>query len=578
MVRRLQIIFLLQLVGLLSAAALSSPGTGLKHVVVVGAGFSGWGSVKSLLEAGGCRVTLLDASDDPTGDMGTWTPSGKPFDAGQKGFWKDYPNVYSLLEGEIGVRMDDAFTPCTNSSFYSPFGLEATAPVFGDSQILPSPLGQVLASAQLFERLPIADRASVAGLLLAILDLTPETMAQWDKLTAQDLFERFGLSKRLVDDFLKPTLLVGLFKPPEELSAAVVMELLYFYALAHQTSFDVRWIKKGSVASTVFKPLHAHLKQRHGEDLIVLPNSAVTEIVVSPDSMAVGRTITYKAFDPQARTTEQRVIEDVDGVILAVGAKGLRSVLQTSPSLAQRAPELASAATMGSIDCIAVRLWLDTKVPTRSPANVFANFDCLRGAGGTFFCLDQLQPDEAFLWGEGEGSAGVEGQKGSVLACDFYNSAGLMALPDSELISMLTTKLLPTAVPAFSGVKVVDSFVKRYPGAVNHFAPGSFAKRPRTNVKGCDNLKMAGDWVWMGDREPLSKGLCQERAHVSGIEAAVSLARQLSLPGAGKVKPLPVRADEPQVQVGRAISKQLTDSLLRLPVAGGLLAKLLWPR
>ena len=52
-----------------------------------------------------------------------------------------------------------------------------------------------------------------------------------------------GLSKRLVDDFIRPTLLVGLFKPPEELSAAVTMELLYYYALAHQTSFDVKWIK-----------------------------------------------------------------------------------------------------------------------------------------------------------------------------------------------------------------------------------------------------------------------------------------------------------------------------------------------
>jgi hypothetical protein len=37
-----------------------------------------------------------------------------------------------------------------------------------------------------------------------------------------------------VDDFIRPTLLVGLFKPPEELSAAVAMELLYYYALAHQ--------------------------------------------------------------------------------------------------------------------------------------------------------------------------------------------------------------------------------------------------------------------------------------------------------------------------------------------------------
>jgi hypothetical protein len=52
-------------------------------------------------------------------------------------------------------------------------------------------------------------------------------------MTAHELFIRCGISKRLVDDFIRPTLLVGLFKPPEELSAAVTMELLYYYALAH---------------------------------------------------------------------------------------------------------------------------------------------------------------------------------------------------------------------------------------------------------------------------------------------------------------------------------------------------------
>ena len=31
------------------------------------------------------------------------------------------------------------------------------------------------------------------------------------------------------------------------------MELLYFYALAHQTSFDVRWLKKGTVSETLMK-------------------------------------------------------------------------------------------------------------------------------------------------------------------------------------------------------------------------------------------------------------------------------------------------------------------------------------
>ncbi|NBQ38097.1 MAG: zeta-carotene desaturase, partial [Synechococcus sp.] len=36
------------------------------HVVVVGAGWAGWGAAKALCEAG-VRVTLIDALADPTG-------------------------------------------------------------------------------------------------------------------------------------------------------------------------------------------------------------------------------------------------------------------------------------------------------------------------------------------------------------------------------------------------------------------------------------------------------------------------------------------------------------------------------
>jgi hypothetical protein len=68
---------------------------------------------------------------------------------------------------------------------------------------------------------------------------------------------KFNLRQYLVDDFIRPTLLVGLFKPPEELSAAVTMELLYYYALAHQDSFDVRWIARvGLSLSGVSDLLH----------------------------------------------------------------------------------------------------------------------------------------------------------------------------------------------------------------------------------------------------------------------------------------------------------------------------------
>ena len=76
----------------------------------------------------------------------------------------------------------------------------------------------------------------------------------YDAIDALTLFKQLRISDRMIDDFLRPTLLVGLFKPPEELSAAVTMELLYYYALAHQDSFDVRWIRSKSIAEQLIKP------------------------------------------------------------------------------------------------------------------------------------------------------------------------------------------------------------------------------------------------------------------------------------------------------------------------------------
>ena len=46
---------------------------------------------------------------------------------------------------------------------------------------------------------------------------------------------RFGVSRALYEEFLRPLLLVGLFAPPEELSAAAVLGTFYFYS-AHLLS------------------------------------------------------------------------------------------------------------------------------------------------------------------------------------------------------------------------------------------------------------------------------------------------------------------------------------------------------
>ena len=247
---------------------------------------------------------------------------------------------------------------------------------------------------------------------------------------------------------------------------------------------------------------------------------------------------------------------DIDACVLAVGATGMKSIINGSPSLGKLSPELSNAASLNAISCISVRIWLDKIVPTICPANVFSRFEELRGAGGTFFMLDQLQAGSD-LWNE------ERDDKGSVVACDFYNSGALMPLSDEEILSILKDKLLPSAVPAFKDTKVLDYEVRKYGGAVSWFAPGSFRTRPPLAVKGISNLVCAGDWVKLGDREHGAKGLCQERAFVTGLEAANQLVRNNALENSdGKIaEVLSVREDEAQVKLARDINKRVMNVL-----------------
>ena len=534
------------------------PGTRQSHVVVIGGGWAGWGAAKSLCEAG-IGVTLIDGMADPTGSSPITTKSGKPFEAGTRGFWKDYPNINALTK-ELDVG--NIFTDFTTSAFWSPDGLEATAPVFGASPQWPSPWGQVIATITNFKRLPIQDRPTIAGLLYAILDLnrSDEVFESYDSISAQTLFEKLGISERLINDFLRPILLVGLFKPPEELSAAVTMELLYYYALAHQDSFDVRWINSKSIAEHLFEPLSRRLATRHG--LRILGGTLATKLNYESETKSIN-----SVEIQSVASGDIKVIDDVDAVVLAVGAKGLKSIMTQSPECSKAVPELVAAGSLGSIDIVSARLWLDRYVPIIYPANVFSRFESLQGAGGTFFMLDQLQKDaEQALWGDDQ-------PRGSVVASDFYNASAIALLNDQEIIDRLTHDLLPIADPAFKEAKVIDYEVRRYPGSVSLFSPGSFKKRPPLETS-VDTIVCAGDWVRMGNKEHGAKGLCQERAYVCGLEAANSLIRRKLVKGVNQSTAIehpviPIRADEPQVVLGRALNKIVMNQIdalgLKLP-------------
>ena len=218
------------------------------------------------------------------------------------------------------------------------------------------------------------------------------------------------------------------------------------------------------------------LKDTYGEDFSVLGNSRVESLSLAYTDREKPRISSVVYSRPGlAAQREKIVLDNLDACVLALGSKGLKNVLAGSPEVARESSELTRAASMQSIDVIACRLWLDKKVATRSPANVFAKFDQLRGAGGTFFMLDQLQgtdkKGEDMLWGESNDGSEIKDDaskaevRGSVVACDFYNAGSLLSLSDEDIISLLIgdptgiddnafakkmgSGLLPSAVPAF---------------------------------------------------------------------------------------------------------------------------------
>ena len=145
----------------------------------------------------------------------------------------------------------------------------------------------------------------------------------------------------------------------------------------------------------------------------------------------------------------------------------------------------------------------------------------------------------------------------------FMKEVGLIDAPRRFLWRQ---ELLPAAVPQFGSCSVVDSHVMRFPSAVSWFSPGSYELRPTLGTA-VPNLVCAGDWVRMGAREHGAKGLCQERALVSGLEAANLLARRGVVKGR-EHEVIKVREDELQVELARSANKGVAGLLKGL----GLLA------
>lgn len=440
-----------------------------------------------------------------------------------KGFWYQYHNVFSLVS-ELQIR-PFPFTDWTESSFYRPEGLLTTGPVFQRQPRLPTMLGQAVYTFPLFKNMSPIDLASMLTLLRPMLefDADARTYSEYDDMTARELFKQAGVTKELYDKFLKPLLLVGLFAPPEELSAAVTLETLYFYAAAHQPDFDICWCR-GSVTERIFAPLVEAIEAKGGR---ILNGQAVVDVAIAEDGAVDG----VAAKDV---ATGQVTSFDADAVVFCVGINALKKIVRGSKSLST-CRDFRSVENLRSIDCIATRLWLDRQVPNPTPSNVLAGFE--EDVGATFFDLNQLH-DEC---------RGPE--QGGVITADFYHANSLMGLSDDALAAKVKG-MLDQANPAFKAARVEDARVLRVAQAVTHFSPGSLRHRMQTRTS-LQNVFMAGDWI--KDIEHGANGLSQERALVTGYVAANAVCERFGMGQPKKI--IPVEADEPHIAFGKAVAK-----------------------
>ncbi|KAF5830583.1 hypothetical protein DUNSADRAFT_14331 [Dunaliella salina] len=347
-------------------------------------------------------------------------------------------------------------------------------------------------------------------------------------MSAHELFRSAGISQRLFD-FLESMLLVILFAPSNALSAAATLDALYFFVLAHQQDFDVRWCK-GPVGATLLLPLMESTRQK---GCTIMAGRKAKHVVAEGGA---GQSTQYRVATTDAGGQEEQWT--ADAVVLAVGVKALQGIVQASPLLGSN-PTFAGLMNLGAIDAIAVRLWLDRRIVPESPSNVLAGFE--RSVGATFFDLNALQNQ-------------YRDEQNSVLEVDFYGASSLLGLSDDQLIKRIMTRYLPSANAAYAAAAVSNHSVVRVHGGVTAFSPGSHQFLPPV-ITPLPGVFCAGDCVRQGPGSHGAKGLCQEKAYATGLQAGNAAAEFLGFsPRAPVLQP---EEDEQHIRAAREAIKPL---------------------
>lgn len=410
-----------------------------QKVTVVGAGWAGLGAAYHLSKQPDLDVTLIDSSASVGGLVAGWrTANGKDVEVGIHGMWRPYYNLFELVHKDLGLKKDETFTDWTRSSQRSPKGKVVESPIFNDLPRLPTPLGTFVYTR--FLDLPLVDRLSSLPLLNAVIqfDNSDEAWRRFDKMSAKELFMKYGCSERVYKEAFEPMLLVGLFAPGEQCSAAAAVGMLYFFILAHQADFDVVW-PRGTVRNVIFNPLVRAIEENGGT---VRTSTRLVDVVLDESTSQLKQIAT-------TGSDFRKSYEDVDALIFAVGISGLQAILRSSPTLASF-PDFRNVSNLSSIDVMAVRLYFDRKIRIEFDSNACFGFD--ESTGWTYFNLNAIHDE-------------FRDADKTVVEADFYHSNQFMPMKDEEIVEEVFRRL-KIAEGSFKRANVEDYVVVRMPRGV----------------------------------------------------------------------------------------------------------------
>ncbi|KAH6777073.1 hypothetical protein C2S52_007495 [Perilla frutescens var. hirtella] len=488
-----------------------------KKVLVVGSGWAGLGAAHHLCKQG-FDVTVLEGGYE----LGWKTKSLSPDDAGIRGFWYPYRNIFNLVD-ELGLK---PFTSWTKSAQYSDEGLEVEYPIYQNSPQLPTPFGTLLNTQ--FARLPLIDRFTSLPLMAAVIDFdnTDSAWRKYDPITAREILKQFGCSERLYRDVFDPLIRVGLFAPAEQCSAAATLGMLYYFVLANQKHFDLVWCR-GTVRDKIFLPWIESLK---AQGCRFLEGRKVTDVVLNEKSGCISEVVCEKESFKS------------DALILAVGISTLQEIVQRSAALCAR-EEFLQIMKMNSTDLLTVKLWLDKKVNIPYASNVSSAPD--NACAWTFFDLNAIYDE-------------YEESASTVVQADLYYANDLLPLKDEKIVEKVKS-WLSNCIKDFENATVVDQEIGRFPNFHSHFFPGSYKHMMRGSTS-FPNVYIAGDWI-INRHGSWS----QEKSYVSGLEAANRAVDYLEEGSLARI--VPVEDDEPHIQLLRSFNRNLYELRAQLPLS-----------